>query len=54
MRRNVEVNIDDIVVTTKKYDNLITDLEETLANHQSFRIKLNPEQCVLGSVRVSS
>jgi hypothetical protein len=31
---------------TNKYDDLITDLEETFANLRRFQIKLNPEKCV--------
>lgn len=44
--RSVEVYVDDIVMKTNKYDDLITDLEETFANLQRFQIKLNLEKCV--------
>jgi hypothetical protein len=44
--RNIEVYVDDIIVKTKKSDDLITDLEETFANLRRFCIKLNPEKCV--------
>jgi hypothetical protein len=32
VRRNIEVYVNDIVVKTKKFDDLIADLEEMLAN----------------------
>lgn len=46
VRRSVEVYVDDIVMKTNKYGDLITDLEETFANLRRFQIKLNPEKCV--------
>jgi hypothetical protein len=45
---NVEVYVDNIVVKTKRSDDLITDLEETFAILQMFQIKLNPEKCAFG------
>jgi hypothetical protein len=45
---NLEVYVDDVVVKTKKSDDLITDLEETFASLRRFRIKLNPEKCIFG------
>jgi hypothetical protein len=45
---NVEAYVDDIVVKSKKADQLIADLEETFANLRRFRIKLNLEKCVFG------
>jgi hypothetical protein len=44
----MEVYVDDIIMKTKKSDNLINYLEETFANLRRFRIKLNPEKCVFG------
>jgi hypothetical protein len=48
VRCNLEVYVDDVVVKTKKSDDLITNLEETFANLQRFRIKLNPEKYIFG------
>ena len=45
---NVEAYIDDVVVKTKTADNLITDLEETFANLNKYRWKLNPSKCIFG------
>src|SRR5579883_2025409 len=45
---SVEVYVDDIVVKSKKVDDLIPDLEHTFANLRRFRVKLNPEKCVFG------
>lgn len=44
VRRNLEVYVDDIIVNSKKSDDLIADLEETFANLQRFQIKLNLEK----------
>jgi hypothetical protein len=41
----LEVYVDDIVIESRKSDNLISDLEETFNNLQRFNIKLNPEKC---------
>ena len=46
--RNAEAYIDDMVVKTKTADNLIADLEETFANLNKYRWKLNPSKCVFG------
>lgn len=48
---NVEVYVDNIVVKTKRSDDLITDLEETFASLQMFQIKLNPEKCAFGVLK---
>jgi hypothetical protein len=45
---NLEVYVDDVVVKTKKSDDLITDLEEMFANLRRFRIKLKPKKCIFG------
>lgn len=49
--RNVKVYIDNIVVRTKKLNDLITDLEETFTNLRRFLIKLNPEKYVFGVLK---
>ena len=43
---NVEAYIDDVVIKTKTADNLIADLEETFANLNKYRWKLNPSKCI--------
>lgn len=40
--------VDDIVVKTRKSDNLITDLKETFTNLRRLWINLNLEKCVFG------
>ena len=46
--RNVEAYIDDVVVKSKTTDDLIADLEETFANLNKYRWKLNPSKCIFG------
>jgi hypothetical protein len=41
----LEVYVDDIVIESRKSDNLISDPEETFNNLRRFNIKLNPEKC---------
>ena len=45
---NVKAYIDDVVIKTKATDNLIVDLEETFANLNKYRWKLNPSKCIFG------
>jgi hypothetical protein len=47
----VEAYIDDIVVKTKKADNLISDLNVAFKCLWAKNIKLNPEKCVFGVPR---
>jgi len=47
----VEAYIDDIVVKSKKQDDLIQDLEIAFGCFCANRIKLNPEKCVFGVPR---
>ena len=44
----VEAYINDVVIKTKTADNLIADLEETFANLNKYRWKLNPSKCIFG------
>ena len=37
-----------MVVKTKATDNLIVELEETFANLNKYRWKLNPSKCIFG------
>jgi hypothetical protein len=42
---NLEVYVDDIIIKSRKCNNLITSLEETFNNLRRFNIKLNSEKC---------
>jgi dsDNA-binding SOS-regulon protein len=46
--RNIQVYIDDIIITTRKEDVLISDLKETFDNHDMYKLKLNPTKCSFG------
>ena len=46
--RNVQVYVDDIVITTREEKTLLDDLRETFANLKRFYIKLNPKKCTFG------
>ncbi|KAK1625857.1 hypothetical protein QYE76_000172 [Lolium multiflorum] len=46
--KNVQVYIDDIVITTKQGLSLIDDLRETFDNLDKFCLKLNPTKCSFG------
>ncbi|KAK1694538.1 hypothetical protein QYE76_011235 [Lolium multiflorum] len=46
--KNVQVYIDDVVITSKKGSTLIEDLKETFDNLDKFCIKLNPTKCSFG------
>ena len=46
--KNVQVYIDDVVITTKKGSTLIEDLKETFDNLDRFCLKLNPTKCSFG------
>nr|CAB3453764.1 unnamed protein product [Digitaria exilis] len=48
VRRTVEVYVDDIVVKSKRADNLVQDLEATFDRLWANRVKLNPDKCVFG------
>jgi hypothetical protein len=48
LNKNVEANVDDVVVKTRKSDTLIADLEETFASLSEYRWKLNPNKCIFG------
>jgi hypothetical protein len=40
--RNIQVYINDIIITTRKEDVLISDLKETFDNLDRYKLKLNP------------
>jgi hypothetical protein len=46
--RNIEAYIDDIVVKSKKYRDLLDDLKETFDNLRMFKMMLNPKKCMFG------
>ncbi|KAK1602968.1 hypothetical protein QYE76_000045 [Lolium multiflorum] len=46
--KNVQVYIDDVVITSKKGSTLIEDLKETFNNLDKFCLKLNPTKCSFG------
>jgi hypothetical protein len=48
IRRNIQVYIDDIVITTRKEESLISDLQETFDNLNRYKLKLNPTKCSFG------
>jgi hypothetical protein len=43
--RNIQVYIDDVVITTRKEETLINDLRETFDNLDRYKLKLNPTKC---------
>jgi hypothetical protein len=46
--QNIQVYIDDVVITTRKEESLIDDLKETFDNLDRFKLKLNPTKCSFG------
>jgi hypothetical protein len=46
--RTVEAYVDDIVVKTKKADDLVSDLHIAFGCLRANGVKLNPEKCVFG------
>jgi len=44
--RNVQVYVDDMVVTSQVKDQHVVDLEELFTTIAKYRLKLNPEKCV--------
>jgi hypothetical protein len=46
--QNIQVYIDDVVITTRKEDSLIGDLKETFDNLDRYKLKLNPTKCSFG------
>jgi hypothetical protein len=46
--RNIQVYINDVVITTRKEESLIDDLKETFDNLDRFKRKLNPTKCSFG------
>jgi hypothetical protein len=51
IRWTVEAYVDDIVLKTRKADDLVNDLRITFNYLRANRVKLNPEKCVFGVLR---
>jgi hypothetical protein len=51
IKRTVEEYVDDIVVKTRKADDLVDDLRIAFGCLRANRVKLNPEKCVFGAPR---
>jgi hypothetical protein len=51
IRWTVEANVDDIVVKTRKADDLVHDHRITFSCLRANRVKLNPKKCVFGVPR---
>jgi hypothetical protein len=45
---NIQVYIDDVVITTRKEETLISDLQETFDNLNRYKLKLNLTKCSFG------
>jgi hypothetical protein len=46
--QNIQVYINDVVITTRKEESLIDDLKETFDNLDRYKLKLNPTKCSFG------
>jgi hypothetical protein len=46
--RNIQVYINDVVITTRKEESLISDLMETFDNLNRYKLKLNATKCSFG------
>jgi hypothetical protein len=46
--RNVQVYIDNVVITTREEATLISDLQKTFDNLDRYKLKLNPTKCSFG------
>ena len=49
--RNVEAYVDDVVVKSRKADNLVADLKIMFDFLRAKGVKLNPKKCVFGVPR---
>jgi hypothetical protein len=45
---NIQVYIDDVVITTRKEESLISDLTKTFDNLNRYKLKLNPKKFSFG------
>jgi hypothetical protein len=46
--RNIQVYIDDVVITMRREESVIDDLKETFDNLDRYKLKLNPTKCSFG------
>jgi hypothetical protein len=46
--RTIQVYINDVVITTRKEESLISDLQETFDNLDRYKLKINPTKCSFG------
>ena len=46
--RNVQVYVDDIIITTEREDTLLDNMRENFASLKHFNVKLNPKKCTFG------
>jgi hypothetical protein len=46
--RNIQVYINDVVITTRKEESIINDLKETFNNLDRYKLKLNLTKCSFG------
>ena len=46
--KNVQVYVDDMVVTSLENSRHVTDLEELFTTRVRYKLKLNPEKCIFG------
>jgi hypothetical protein len=51
IRRTIEAYVDDIVMKTRKADDLVHDLRIAFDYLRANEVKLNPEKCVFGVPR---
>jgi hypothetical protein len=47
-RRTIEAYVDDVIVKTRKADDLVDNLCIALGRLRANGVKLNPEKCVFG------
>jgi hypothetical protein len=45
---NIQVYIDDVVITTRKKESLISDMQEIFDNLDRYKLNLNPTNCSFG------
>jgi hypothetical protein len=45
---DIQVYIDDVVITTRKEESLVSDLAETFDNLNRYKLKINPTKCSFG------
>jgi hypothetical protein len=48
MGKNIQVYIDDVVITTRQRASLMDNLRKTFDNLDKFRLKLKPNKCSFG------